>query len=214
MSDPFDLVSSGNLEALRAALARDPGLVRRRHASGASLLAWAAYLGNGDAVAAIRALVPELDPYEAIILKDDMTLDAAIADGWDCAQCSPDGFGALALAAFFDNDPAFARLLPLTADIDQQAENPQRVAAIHAATAKRNAAMVEKLLRAGADPNLTQADGFTPLHAAAHHGDAITAGLLLLFGADRRAANLKGHNAAMIARDAGHVWLAERLSAE
>ena len=212
MSDPFDLVSAGDLEALRTALAHDPELVLRRNASGASLVAWAAYMGNVGAIAAIRALLPALDPYEAIILRDDASLEAALAAGWDCDHRAPDGFGALALAAFFDNETAFARLLPLTPDVNLKAENPQQVAALHAATAKRNAAMVERLLRAGADPNLTQADGFTPLHAAAHHGDALIAGLLILFGADRSAKNAKGLDAAALAREAGHGWLSERLS--
>ena len=75
MSDAFDLVASGDLEGLRMALAHEPGLARARHASGASLLAWAAYMGNVGAIAAIRALPVELDPYEAIILGDAEVLE-------------------------------------------------------------------------------------------------------------------------------------------
>lgn len=212
MSDPFALITGNDLDGLRAELAHDPELAHARHPSGASLLAWAAYMGNAGAIAAVRAYVTELDPHEAIVLKDGARLEAALAGGWDANALSADGFTPLGLAAFFDNTEAFELLLPLTRDVNEAAKNPQQVAAIHAATARRNAAMVEKLLRAGAAPNQQQADGFTPLHAAARHGDAAIVGLLLLFGADPRQANAKGQDAIAHARNGGHHWLAERLA--
>lgn len=211
MSDAFDLVAKGDLDGLRSALAHEPGLARSRHASGASLVAWAAYMGNVGAIAAIRAMLSELDPYEAIILGDESALEAGLAGGWDGNALSPDGFAPLALAAFFDNRAAFERLLPITVNVSQQGENPQKVAALHAATTKRNAAFVEALLRAGAEPDQAQADGFTPLHVSARLGDAAIAALLVLFGADLRKTNAKGMNAAAHARAGGHDWLAARL---
>ncbi len=117
----------------------------------------------------------------------------------------------MALAAFFDNVEAFELLLPLARDVNQAAQNPQQVAALHAATAKRNIAMVDKLLRAGADPNQVQADGFTPLHAAAMHGDAAIAGLLLLAGADPRQAERQGRDG-RDARPHGRARLAGRAA--
>ena len=211
MSDPFVLITSNDLDGLRAELAHDPQLAHARHPSGASLVAWAAYMGNVGAISAVRACISELDPHEAIILNDAERLEVALAGGWDANALSADGFTPLGLAAFFDNADAFELLLPLTRDVNEAAKNPQRVAAIHAATAKRNAVMVEKLLRAGADPNQVQADGFTPLHAAAMHGDAAIVGLLLLFGADPGQLSAKNRSAASYAREGGHEWLAARL---
>jgi ankyrin repeat protein len=211
MSDPFELVSKGDVAGLKAALALDPSLIRVRHPQGASLVSWAAYMGNPEAIGAIRAIPASLDPYEAIILGDEESLERALASGWDGNALSPDGFTPLGLAAFFDNLEAFELLLPLTRDVSQPAENGQKVAALHAATAKRNIAMVDKLLRAGANPNQVQADGFTPLHAAAMHGDCAIAGMLLLAGADASARNAKGEDASTLARRAGHEWLANRL---
>lgn len=211
MSDPFVLITGNDLDGLRAELARDPDLAHARHPSGASLVAWAAYMGNVGAISAVRAHVTELDPHEAIILNDGERLEVALAGGWDPNALSSDGFTPLGLAAFFDNAEAFELLLPLTRDVNEAAKNPQQVAAIHAATAKRNALMVEKLLCAGADPNQVQADGFTALHAAAMHGDAAIVGLLLLFGADPMQLSGKDRSAASYAREGGHEWLAARL---
>jgi ankyrin repeat protein len=214
MSDPFDLIGKGDLGGLRASLAADPSLAEMRGASGASLLAWAAYNGNAEAVDIVRSATQALDPYEAIILGDLDRVRDLLANHWDANERAPDGFTPLGLAAFFNQEAIFELLLPLTSDLDAAATNPQQVAALHAATAQRQAGMVEKLLRAGADPNLRQADGFTPLHSAAFHGDAAIAGLLLLFGADPNATNDKGETAATLARAKGHDWLAERLEAQ
>src|SRR5688572_1956519 len=212
--DVFELLQEGDTAGLKAALDADPAIAMARNAAGASLLAVAAYYRNQQAIAAVRAALPLIDPYEAIIIGDRATVEAALAGGWDANVRSPDGFTPLGLAAFFNQGDIFDLLLPRTRNVNEQATNAQKVAAIHAAAAVHNAGMVEKLLRAGADPNLVQADTFTPLHAAAHHGDAVLAGLLLLFGADPRIKNAKGQDAIAHARAAGHDWLAERLEAQ
>ena len=211
MSDPFDLLGKQDLEGLKAVLSANPSLARMRAASGASLLAWAHYSGVPDAASIIRPHLDLLDPYDAIIVGDVGALRGALDDGWSADERSPDGFTPLALAAFFKQPEIFDLLLPLTGDINAQATNPQQVAALHAATAQRQVDMVDKLLRAGADPNLPQAEGITALQSAAFHGDAVIAGLLLLFGADPAARNGAGKTAADFARQAGHDWLAARL---
>ncbi len=211
--DVFELLQKGDTAGFKAALAADPAVAMTRNAAGASLLAVAAYYRNPDAIGAVRAALPIIDPYEAIIIGEKETVEAALAGGWDANARSPDGFSPLGLAAFFDRRDIFELLLPQTRDVNEQAANPQKVAAIHAAAAVHNIGMVEQLLRAGADPNLAQADSFTPFHAAAHHGDGALAGLLLLFGGDPWIENAKGQDAIAIARGQGHEWLAERLAA-
>ena len=212
MENLFDLLAQGRLPELRDALASDPAAAKVRNALGASLLAQAAYMGSFEAIALIRAALPRLDPYECVILGDVDGVRAALDNGWDVNAPSPDGFSALGLAAFFKRPEIFDILLPLTRDVNRQANNPQRVAALHAATAVGSATMVEKLLRAGADPNLPQADGFLPIHVSAQHGDAVITGLLLLFGTDPKARNGKGKSATDHAREGGHKWLADRLA--
>jgi uncharacterized protein len=209
--DVFDALAGDRLDELATALAADPALAASRHASGASLLAWAHYLGKSDAAALIRSHLTALDPYDAIIADDIEALRDALAGGWDGNARSPDGFTPLGLAAFFSRAAIFDLLLPLTHDVNEAATNPQQVAALHAATAARNAEMVEKLLRAGADPNQRQAGGVTPLHAAANHGDTAIVAMLMLFGADPGLSDASGRDAPDHARGAGHGWLAERM---
>ena len=207
----FDLVAARDNAALQQALAADPAAAAPRNAEGASLLASAAYGGNAEAVALIRAALPAIDPYEAIVLGDTARVVEALAEGWDGSTPAPDGFPPLALAAFFGHREIFDVLLPLTRDLDQRAGNGQQAAALHAAAAVRAGPLVEKLLRAGADPNLPQQQGFVALHTAAIHGDALMAGLLLLFGADPTRRDASGKSAADHARSKGHEWLALRF---
>lgn len=210
--DVFELLAKGELTELTKVLDRTPALAASTHASGASLLAWAFYVGKPDAAAIIRPRLGELGPYDAIIMGDARRVKAALADGWDGNALSGDGFTPLGLAAFFNKPEIFDLLLPVTRDVNAAAQNPQKVAALHAATAMRNGAMVEKLLRAGAEPDRAQADGFTPLHVAAGHGDMAIAAMLVLFGAAPKLQNAKGQDAIALARDSGHDWLAERLA--
>jgi ankyrin repeat protein len=207
----FDLVTARSDDALKQALAADPAAARARNGEGASLLACAAYNGNTEAVALIRAALPEIDPYEAIILGEADRVTEALASGWDPNTRSPDGFTPLSLAAFFSRKEIFDQLLPLTRDVNARATNGQQVAALHAAAAVRAIGAVERLLRAGADPDLAQQQGFVALHTAGMHGDALLAGLLLLFGADPARRDGAGKSAADHARAAGHDWLADRL---
>jgi ankyrin repeat protein len=211
--DVFDLLAQGKLDELAGALDTDPALAASRNASGASLLAWAFYVGRPEAADLIRPRLPELDPHDAIIVGDVDRVREALTAGWDANALSADGFGPLALSAFFGHDAIFDLLLPVTADVNTAAQNGQKVAAIHAATSRRSSAMVEKLLRAGADADQVQADGFTALHVAAQHGDGAIAALLVLFGANPHKHNAQGHDAITHARRGGHVWLAERLEA-
>ena len=211
--DVFDLVAGRDDAALKQALAADPEAAARRNGEGASLLAFAAYNGNAEAIELIRAARPAIDAHEAVILGDLDRVRAALGEGWDANQRSPDGFTPLSLAAFFSRRDIFDLLLPATADVNARATNAQEVAALHAAAAVRAIWAVEKLLRAGADPNLPQQQGFVALHTAAMHGDALMAGLLLLFGGDPKRKDAAGKSAADHARNSGHAWLAERLDA-
>lgn len=211
--NPFDLVSGNKLDELGQLLAGDPAVAASRNRDGASLLAFSAYMGNAEATKLVRSALASIDPYEAIIVGDQERVEAALAVGWNPDSLAPDGFTPLGLAVFFRRPEIFDLLLPLTHEINACARNGQQVGALHAAAAVRDVAAVEKLLRAGADPDLPQQQGFVALHTAAMHGDAAMSGLLLLFDATPDLRDANGKTAADHARDKGHEWLAERLEA-
>jgi ankyrin repeat protein len=68
------------------------------------------------------------------------------------------------------------------------------------------------LLARGADPNVKQAGGWTPLHSAAHQGDVEAVDLLLAHGADPHLRSDDGRDAAAMAAEAKHAALAARLA--
>ena len=67
------------------------------------------------------------------------------------------------------------------------------------------------LLEAGANPNAAQNSGVTPLHSAAHHGNASLIKMLLVCGADSKLTLQDGKTPADLAREAGHNELSFML---
>src|SRR4051812_431758 len=98
---PFDLAAGHKVDELARLLAADPSLAASRNGDGASLLAFCAYVGDTDALALVRSMLPTIDPYEAVIVGDEARVEEALAGGWDADTLAPDGFTALALSVFF-----------------------------------------------------------------------------------------------------------------
>ena len=78
-------------------------------------------------------------------------------------------------------------------------------------SSNRKIGRVKQLLKDGADPNIAENNGTTPLMEAASGGAFDLVNLLLENGADRTARDNFGHNAADYAQAQNHVKLAEFL---
>ncbi|MGM9483879.1 ankyrin repeat domain-containing protein [Roseateles sp. NT4] len=208
----LDAIAQRNTDAALALADADPSLLSQRSAAGVSALTWAAYMSLSDLVAALRQRRGRPDFFEALILGETDVVESALAAGQDVNQLAPDGFTPLGLAVFFHHDGLALRLLEAGADVNAQANNAQRVAALHAAVARGNAAMVEELLKRGATVDLPQQQGVTPLQGAAGAGRADLVDLLRRAGADPHRLDDAGRDAAAHALAHGHAELARALT--
>ena len=128
-----------------------------------------------DAMLAAGAVI---GPLEAAALGDVAKLEGA-----DLSVRGDDGFTPLHLAAFFGGADAVRAILATGFPADADAENIIGVRPIHSAAAVGDSASVRALLEAGANPNVTQNSGHTPLDAARHNQDAELERLLIEYGA-------------------------------
>ena len=125
--------------------------------------------------------------------------------------------------AALEQDPGLAAardqngvsLIGLGADVDTPARNGLKVRPLHSAVANSDpdkaGAMARSLLAAGAAPNAKQQGGFTPLQAAALHGNLDLVRLLLESGADPGLVNESGATAVDLAESAGHAEVVQIL---
>jgi ankyrin repeat protein len=134
-----------------------------------------------------------LDIFEAAALgrtarvRELLDADASLASAY-----GDDGFHPLGLACFFGHVDAARLLLERGADVNALARNEHiQSAALHAAAASGDTGsdeptryeLVKLVLEHGADPNLRQGSGFSPLDAARQNGDARIESLLRQHGA-------------------------------
>jgi ankyrin repeat protein len=161
-----------------------PGAARQNPSVSEALQA----LYAGDVETARRLLPPddELTVFEAAAfgrvellrstLEDDPSRATAFAD---------DGFTALHLAVFAEQEEAARVLIEHGADLDACSTGAiARVPPLGTAAFVRSVPLARLLLDAGADVDARGEGGFTALHAAAAHGDEELARLLLERGAD------------------------------
>jgi ankyrin repeat protein len=201
-------------EGVDRLLAQDSSLAGARSAEGVSAILLALYVHDRALVDRLRAVEPPLDAFDAAALGDAGLLAELVrADPELVGASAPDGFTPLHLTAYFGGLDAARVLLDRGADPDAVAATTSRVQPIHSAVAGRHHDLVKLLLEHGADPNARQEGGWTPLQAAAQHGDQAIVELLLDAGADRTGQADDGSTAADRATAAGHADLAGRLRA-
>ncbi|MCY3958332.1 MAG: ankyrin repeat domain-containing protein [Chloroflexi bacterium] len=216
--DIFDLVQAGDVAAVETLIAKDPAAIRARNGQGLSPIQMAFFGGQHAVVDVLLAAGPELDAFEAAIVGDAEQLASRLDDDPELLTAySPDGWTLVHLAPWAGQPETTRLLLERGADLAAVSRNTLRNQPLNAAVAGPNAetrtACVRLLLEAGADVNNRQAGGNTPLHTAAHLGDASTAEALLAHGADAGLRSDDGKAAADYARERGHEDLAQRLEA-
>ena len=204
MSDFFDAIRAGDTERASTLIDSDAALADAEE-NGVSALMTAIYYGKSDVARLIASRKKALTFFEACATGDLTRVRTMLdADPSLLDAKSPDGFPAVGLAIFFRHPEVASFLIERGADVNQHADNAQRVAPLHAAAAVCDVETTRRLLERGADPNARQQMEYAPLHGSASRGDIETAKLLLAHGADRNARGSDGMTAADVARKYGH----------
>ncbi len=189
-------IQQGTTEILQKALLDDPSLAAADANHGISLLLFAAYCRNQQAVILLKTYRTSLSIYEAACTGEIGIVMALLAERPEVLNLpSADGFSLLGYSCFF-NQPAIARyLIDEGADTNQASANAFKVTPLHSACAIASFPLARLLLDNGADVNARQQGGVTPLHSAAHHGATELVRLLIEYGADANARTDSGETA-------------------
>jgi len=207
----LDSIAAGDADVVKGVLVADPDLASVRDVSGVSPLLHCLYRGRRDLADLVLDARPELDLFDAAALDDVAAVATLLAEQVGVDGRAADGYTALHLAAFFDAPHVAALLLRAGADPAAVAVGPSAVQPLHSAVAGHATAVACALLATGVDPDPRQQGGFTPLMAAAQHGDALLVDLLLAVGADPHRATDDGRTVVDLAVAGGHHDLADRL---
>ena len=217
MGDYFEAIRRGDRKRVERAVTDDPPRVRAPDEHGVPALLLALYHGHEELARFLADRAGDLTAAEAAALGDVEALRARLEEEPEARdRRSVDGFPPLALAAFFGREEALDLLLERGADPNRAATSSAGVRPLHSALAHRDpevsSRLARKLLESGADPNVRQAGGWTPLHQAAAHGRVDLVELLLARGADGGAESEDGSRPRDLAARAGHREVVARLS--
>jgi uncharacterized protein len=210
--DLFEAIEAGDGGGVETILAGDPAAAASRDANGVSALMRALYRFDKALIDAVKKRVDALDVFEAAAFGDVDRLTVLLEEDPPLVTSySGDGFTALHFAAFFGRFEAAELLIQRGAEVDAFGRGWMTGTAMHSAVSRLHSHVVRILLEAGANPNVRQSAGWTPLHAAAANGDLASVDLLLDAGADFTATNDEGRSVGDLATESGDEATADRI---
>jgi uncharacterized protein len=211
----LEAIRAGNKTTVDGLLQQDPTFLGFKTPNGSSVLLLATYYGHAELTEVFVKHGAKLDVFEASATGNLAAVRQLVqSDPAAVNSFALDGFYPLGLAAFFGHREIVQFLLEHGADVHLAARNPQRVTALHAAVARRDAEIVGMLLGRGADPNSLQQKGFAPLHGAASNGDENIARLLVEHGARLETRTDDGKTPCDLATEGGHQQVADWLKTQ
>lgn len=185
MTEIVELIKTGDNKILEGKLKESPSLATSKTEQGISLLQFAAYCRNMEAVEIIRKYLDKIDIHEAASIGDKEVLLHIIKRSPEQTNTyAVDGFTPLGLASFFGNTEIVKILVDHGANPNMASNNQFKVTPLHSACAVSNYDIAEILIENGADVNVKQMQNVTPLHSAAHNGQTKLVKLLIDNGAE------------------------------
>lgn len=210
----FLAIQANAAEQVRQLVEANPALFGAVSPMGVSPVLFATYYQKHDVAHVLIEAGAPLDVFEAAATGQVEKLRALLDKNPLLVNAvGADGFSPLGLSAFFGRDEVAAELLARGADVNAVSQNNMRVAPLHSAVAGHHARLAEALVKAGAEVNAAQQDGFTPLMGAAQNGNLALVEFLLEHGANVSAVTADGRTALSIAQEENREAVAARLSA-
>ena len=211
----FQLIRTGQTAEVAAAAEEDPSLITSRDAQGVSAFLWSIYHRQLLIRDFLLTHLETLDIFEACALGDYRRIEPLLRrEPMLVHDSSADGWAPLHLAAAFGGPEATALLLTHGAHIHRFSRNPMHNQPLHACIAlSQDIETVRLLIAQGADVNMEQAGGYTPLHQAAAAGLRELTQILLEAGANPSSLCHQAKTPADYARERHHEAVLELLSA-
>jgi uncharacterized protein len=200
----FDAIKRGDRDEVERRLLLEPGLIRARE-NGLSPILVAAYHQQPALASFLADKTVTLTIFEAAATGKINNVIRLLARDPELVNAyAADGFQALGLACFLGHFETAEYLVKAGASVNSASHNDLKVAPIQSAVAGGHLKIVKMLLDHGANPNILERGGYTPLHAAAQNGDIEMIRILLYGGADLTIKGDDGKLAMDVAMDAGH----------
>ena len=207
-----ELIKSAYNKKLEELLEANPKLAFGKTDQGISILQFACYCRNTEAVSILKKYKKELTFFEAASTGDLKTVKIELEKNPGLINSfSEDGFTALGLASFFSRTDVVKILLESGADPNIASNNSFKVTPLHSACAISNYDIVEILIKNGANVNAKQMQGVTPLHSAAHNGQTKIAKFLIKNGAEINSKTDDGKTPLIMAEEKGFVETARLI---
>jgi uncharacterized protein len=200
----FEAIRQGDKREVERRLLLNPTLIHARE-NGLSPILVAAYHHKPEIASFLADKTVGLTIFEAAATGKVNNIIRLLARDPELVNAySEDGFQPLGLACFFGHLDSAEYLMRAGAPVNAQSRNRLKAAPIQSATAAKHHKIVKMLLERGADPNVREQKGYTPLHAAAQNGDEEMIRILLFGGADLTIKGRDGRTPMDVAIEEGH----------
>jgi len=199
----FNAIKHGNRDEVERRLNLDPSLIHAKE-NGLSPILVAAYHHEPEIASFLADKTVAINIFEASATgKINNIIRLLARDPQLVNAYAKDGFQPLGLACYFGHPETAEYLVKAGAPINSPSRNALKAAPIQSAVAAGHEKVVQVLLQLGADPNVREQGGYTPLHAAAQNKDVEMIRTLLYGGADLTLQGNDGKTALDLAMDSG-----------